>query len=134
MRTVLDTNVLIASLIARGVCHDLVEHCFLNHTLITSEFILGEVKEKLIEKFRFSAETADEAVGLFRSRMQVVTPFAFESQVSRDADDDNVLATAVAGECDCIITGDKDLLVLKLFESVNILSPRDFIDQENPES
>ena len=97
MRAVPDTNVLIASLISRGFCHELPEHCFLNHTLITSQFVLEEVKEKLIEKFKYSTETADEAVALFRSRLQVVTPVALSSPVSRDPDDDNILAAAVAG-------------------------------------
>jgi len=133
VRIVPDTNVLIASLISRGFCHELMEHCFLNHTLITSEFILGEVKEKLVEKFKYATETAEEAVALFRSQMQVVTPVTLSSPVSRDADDDNILATAVAGNCDCIITGDKDLLVLKQFEGMKILNPREFSDQEKTE-
>ncbi len=94
---------------------------------------MGEVKEKLVEKFKYSAETAEEAVALFRSRMEVVTPVVLASPVSRDPDDDNILATAVAGNCECIITGDKDLLVLKQFEGIKILSPREFSDQEETE-
>lgn len=133
MRTVPDTNVLIASLISRGFCYELIEHCFLNHTLVTSEFILGEVKEKLVEKFKYSPETAEEAIALFRSRMEVVTPENLSSPVCRDPDDDNILATAVAGNCECIITGDKDLLVLKQFGEIKILSPREFSDQESLE-
>jgi len=65
--------------------------------------------------------------------MQVVTPVALSSPVSRDPDDDNILATAVAGNCDCIITGDKDLLVLEQFEDIKIFSPREFSDQEKTE-
>ena len=53
MRIVVDTNVLIASLISHG---------------FTSKFILNEVKEKLTDKFKHSPETADEAVVLFASR------------------------------------------------------------------
>lgn len=130
MRITPDTNVLIASLISRGFCHELLEHCFLNYTLITSEFILDEVKEKLVEKFNYSTETAEEAATLFRSRMQIVVPATLLSAVSRDADEDNILATAAPGDCDCIITGDKDLLILKQFEGINILNPREFSDQE----
>ncbi len=130
MRIVLDTNVLIASLIARGICHDLVEHCYLTHSLITSEFILNEVNEKLTFKFKFSLESAAEAVDLFTSCMEIVVPTVFEDQVSRDADDNKVLGTAVAGNADCLVTGDKDLLVLKEFSGIDILSPGDFVDQE----
>jgi putative PIN family toxin of toxin-antitoxin system len=130
VKILLDTNVLIAALIARGVCHELLEHCILRHTLFTSDFILNETHEKLVEKFGYAENLADEAISLFRSRMQLVSPAKLERQVCRDPDDDNILAAAVSGKCDCIITGDKDLLVLKAFRGIDILSPRDFITNE----
>ena len=46
MKIVLDTNVLVAALIAHGVCADLVEHCFLSHKVQASEAILGELHEQ----------------------------------------------------------------------------------------
>lgn len=131
MKIVLDTNVLIAALIARGVCHELLEHGVLQHTLITSDFILNEAQEKLVEKFGYSSELAEEAIGVLRSGMRVVSISRLENPVCRDPDDDNILATAVAGNCDCIITGDKDLLVLKAYEGIDILSPRDFLTKES---
>jgi len=131
VKIVLDTNVLIAALIARGVCHDLLEHCILRHTLFTSDFILNETHEKLIEKFGYAADLADEAVSLLRSRMKLVAPAKLERQICRDPDDDNILAAAVSGKCDCIITGDKDLLVLKAYEGIDIFNPRDFITNES---
>jgi putative PIN family toxin of toxin-antitoxin system len=130
VKIVLDTNVLIAALIARGVCHELLEHCVLRHVLFTSEFILEETQEKLIEKFGYPSELAAEVVNVLRSRMKVVPPSKLESQVCRDPDDDNILAAAVNGKCDCIVTGDKDLLVLKEYEGVDIFRPRDFLDNE----
>ena len=48
----------------------------------------------------------------------------------RDPDDDNILAAAESGKCDCIITGDKDLLVLKAYKGIDILNPREFITNE----
>jgi putative PIN family toxin of toxin-antitoxin system len=133
VKIVLDTNVLIAALIARGVCHQLLEHCVLRHTLLTSDFILEETHEKLIEKFGYRAELATEAVSVLRSRMKVVAPSELESPVCRDPDDDYILAAAVSGNCDCIITGDKDLLVLKAYEDIDIFSPRDFLMNERIE-
>jgi uncharacterized protein len=130
VKILLDTNVLIAALIARGVCHELLEHCVLRHVLFTSEFILEETQEKLIEKFGYSAELAAEAVSVLRSRMLVVTPSELGNRICRDPDDDNILAAAVNGNCDCIITGDKDLFVLKAYEGIEIFSPRDFLVKE----
>ena len=130
MRLVLDTNVLIAALIARGVCADLLEHCALNHSLVTSDFILHELREHLVGKFKYTAEEADEAVALLQSHMDVVTPTALAQPVCRDPDDDRILGTAVAGQARCIVTGDKDLLVLRRHAEIEIVSPTDFADFE----
>ena len=45
----------------------------------------------------------------------------------RDPDDDKVLETAISGEADCIVTGDRDLLALDPFEGVMIFTPRDLL-------
>ena len=130
MRIVLDTNVLIAAFISRGACHELFEHCILHHSLVTSEFILAEVKEKLVEKFNLSDSHALEVEALLRSRMELTVPTGMTTQVCRDPDDNNILATAAAGECDCIITGDNDLLVLKRFGNIAIIRPAEFANHE----
>jgi putative PIN family toxin of toxin-antitoxin system len=46
--------------------------------------------------------------------------------ICRDVDDDNVLACALAAKADYLVTGDADLLVLKNFRGIKIISPRDF--------
>lgn len=126
MRILLDTNILIAALIARGLCHELLEYCTQHHTLVTSEFVLGELREKLVDKFKYHPEVADKAVSLFRSRMEVVIPAEMDAPVCRDADDDNILATASSGNCNFIITGDKDLLILHSFGEIKIVNPGAF--------
>ena len=45
----------------------------------------------------------------------------------RDPDDDKFLETALIGDADCIITGDKDLLEMSPFHGIMILSPSDFV-------
>jgi len=71
-----------------------------------------------------------EAEELLRWKATVVVPVPLEPLVCRDADDGMILGTAVAGEATCVITGDKDLLVLRQFGSVKILSPAEFLTQE----
>jgi predicted nucleic acid-binding protein len=51
-----------------------------------------------------------------------------EPPVGRDPDGDWVLATAMVAKADVIVTGDKDLLVLKGRAGVSILSPRQFLE------
>lgn len=126
MNLVLDTNVLIAAFIAKGFCHTLVEQCLRVHYVITSEFILNELREKLTGKFKYSDADATAVETLLRSRMRVVDPTPLESNVCRDPDDDMVLAAALTGKAVCIITGDKDLLTLKKFGDIDIIAPSEF--------
>jgi putative PIN family toxin of toxin-antitoxin system len=50
-------------------------------------------------------------------------------QACRDPKDDKLLELAVNGKADCLITGDKDLLVLHPFRGIPILTPNDFMDK-----
>jgi len=131
MRIVFDTNVLIAALItAEGVCSDLVKRCTLVHTPITSEFILSELREKLTERFNKKPSDIDDALALLRERFVIVEPIPLKEPVCRDPDDDTVLGTALAGEAQCIITGDKDLLSLGQYAGIDILRPNAFAEYE----
>ena len=51
----------------------------------------------------------------------VVAPSSLLQPVCRDADDDEVLAVAIASQADCIITGDDDLLSLKSYQGIPIM-------------
>lgn len=126
MRIVLDTNVLIASLISRGKCYALVENSLKVHEIISSKFILDELAEKLQKKFKYKTEDINEALSIFRSKMEIVIASPLEQQVCRDIDDDWILATALAGKAQCIVTGDKDLLAIARFENIDVIAPVDF--------
>lgn len=126
MRILLDTNVLIAAFIARGMCSEVLEHCARNHTLVSSQTLLRELDEKLAGKFGFTRKETREVAALLRGKTEMVEPVILDQPVCRDPDDDVVLATALAGACDCIITGDKDLLVLERFRQIPILAPGNF--------
>jgi len=130
MRLVLDTNVLIAAFITRGTCSDVFEQCIRHHEAISSEFILGEFHDKMIQKFKYSPQEADAAILLLRSRLQVVAPVDLKAPVCRDPDDDLILATAIAGDAACIVTGDSDLLDIGRFHEIDILAPAEFAAYE----
>lgn len=126
MRIVPDTNILIASFLSHGVCAELLEYIVTQYQLITSPFILKEFRDTLVRKFKLSTHQALQAQRLLSIRMEIVTPSILKFKVCRDKDDDYVIGTAIAGQCHCIITGDKDLLSLKKFQGIDIISPSDF--------
>jgi uncharacterized protein len=132
MRLLLDTNVLIAAFIARGTCSELLEHCVRLHTLITSQALLDEFGEKMAGKLGYTQQEVREALNLLRSEVELAKPTTLETPVCRDKDDDVVLATALAGQCDLIVTGDQDLLVLEQFQDIPIVTPGDFWRREVP--
>lgn len=126
MRLVLDTNVLITAFVSRGVCHELLEHCQREHRLVSSPGLLAEFHRTLLGKLKAPEGKARMATDLLRDRSEIVRPVPLPEPVCRDEDDDQVLATALAGDCRCIVTGDEDLLVLEEYGALKILSPSDF--------
>lgn len=126
MKILLDTNVLIAAFIAHGTCNELLEHCVVHHRVYASPFILKEFRDKLVRKFRFTAQEAERAAALLKSRFQIVMPSGPLRRICRDPDDDPIIAAAVAAECAVLVTGDKDLRSLKEIDGIRIISPSDF--------
>jgi putative PIN family toxin of toxin-antitoxin system len=126
VRLLLDTKVLVAALIARGVCTDLLEHCVREHTVTTSQPLLDELHDVLTRKFRQRVPDVRNALRLFRETFTLATPDVLDPPVCRDRDDDVVLGTALAGGCAAIVTGDQDLLVLDPFRDIRVLAPSVF--------
>lgn len=130
MKILFDTNVLIAAFISHGSCFELFEHCSRQHDLFTSKFILSELQKNLQKKFKFSDSEVKQVINLLLSRLSVIDPITAIKPICRDKDDDNILAAALAVCCDCLVTGDKDLLILKKYEGIPILKPLDFWEFE----
>jgi putative PIN family toxin of toxin-antitoxin system len=119
--------VLISAVVAKGLCHELVKKQIIFHELITSHILLDELAQKLKTKFDAKADDLPLFVA-FREIAEIVEPAPLTPPVCRDRDDDWVLATALAGNANLIVTGDDDLLVLEKFRGVQILSPRTFLE------
>ena len=126
MKIVLDTNVLLAAFMAHGTCNELLEHCVRQHEIVLSKAILDEFRDALAKKFDFTPTDALKAVSLLMSHVTLVEPMRLPREVCRDPDDDAVWATALAGGCQCLVTGDKDLLELVHFEDIRIVAPSAF--------
>lgn len=138
MKVFLDTNVLVSAFAARGLCADLLRLLLANHEILTGEVNLVELRRILARRFKAPDDLVEEIEGILRDHSVVPKPKATLSLKVRDADDAWVLASAVAGAADLLVTGDKDLLVLARRAPLPIVTPRDawmlLRQDENPPS
>lgn len=128
MKIVLDANVIIAAFAARGLCESIMEVCLNEHEIVLSDDLFDEILRNLRLKIKLPTNIVDNICELLREHANISIPEPLASDVCRDPDDIKILGLAVASNADYIVTGDKDLLILKNFQDIPILNPRSFSD------
>ena len=126
MRVFLDTNVLVSAFATRGLCADLFRHVLAEHDLLTGEVVLAELRRVLRDRIKVPGPTIAAIEQLLRDHVIVPKPSEPHSLPVRDFDDRWVLASAVAGKADVLVTGDSDLLEVAPGAPLPILDPRSF--------
>ena len=133
MRAVLDTNVLISSVISTGVPHDIVVAGFDGeYQIIVSVPTLREFRETLLkypERFHMDPDEVQQEVETIRYFADFVDPEVDISAVADDPDDDKFLEAAVAGNVEYLVSGDQHLLDLDSYRGVDIVEPRTFYEE-----
>ncbi len=124
MRIFLDTNVLVSAYAARGICADLVRFILAEHELMTGEVNLEELRRVLLERFAAPLEQVDAIESELRAETVVPRPAEPASVRVRDPDDAWVLASALNGGADLLVTGDRDLLDVAGQVSIPVVDPR----------
>ena len=108
MRVFLDTNVLVSAFATRGLCADLLRHILAEHDLITGEVIIVELRRVLRDRIKVPGPMITAIEQLLRDQIVVPKPSEPHPLPIRDPDDRWVLASAVAGKADVIVTSDSD--------------------------
>ncbi len=126
MRVFLDTNVIVSALTARGLSADVFRLILTEHDLLTGEVNLKELRRVLRVRMRIPAKRIDEVDELLRQHTVIPIPEKPLDIELRDPDDRWVLASAVAGSADVLVTGDQDLLSIAEEAPLPILNPRAF--------
>jgi uncharacterized protein len=126
VRVVLDTNVLVSALHFGGRPRRLLDDVLRgDHTLIIGPAILRELEAVLVETCGWASDRAAAVRAELEAIAEAVTPVEVP-RVCRDRDDDQILAIAITGAADALVTGDADLLALGVHGGVNITSVVDF--------
>ena len=124
----IDTNIWVSGLIWGGKPRQIIELASASpHEIHSCTALLDELRHTLsyprLQPYllarRLNTQVlCDQIALLVHMRM----PAPLKQSVCRDPDDDVLLACALASQADYIVSGDQDLLVLKSFEAITILS------------
>jgi putative PIN family toxin of toxin-antitoxin system len=132
-RAVLDTNVIVSgTILSAGAPADILtawrERRF---DLVIGPTILSELDRvlhlpKIARRYSLDPQDVRDLLDLLAARAVVVTERHTVPAALRDPKDSPILACAVEGQADCIVTGDRDLLDLRQFRDILIVSPAAF--------
>jgi hypothetical protein len=142
LRAVLDTNVIVSSVISKKGAPFLLIHAWheTRFVLITSESIIREVERvlsapKLKEAFHLTdARIVRFVETLRKNTILVLGKSQVRGIIPSDPSDEMFLAAALDAKADIIVSGDKHLLNLANFRNIPILTPRQFIDRLEQET
>jgi uncharacterized protein len=135
IRAVLDTNILVSALIRRdGKPSQIVSRAVLEFVWLTSDYILAETVDVLTRKHiqaRYGKWLTPVVQARFietaRAVVEIVDVQTTLAAVPKDVKDNPVLACALDGQAEYLVTGDPHLLTLKTFQSIHIVSPNQFL-------
>ncbi len=133
-RIVLDSTILVSAFLVRGGATEKVLHTIsvAGDQIVISTVILTETARALLTytRIRKKYSYADDDVHHYLRGIEVVssmvTPLWIPA-ISRDPNDDGIVACAVSGNASTIITRDKDLLILKSYNDIEIIDPERYL-------
>lgn len=128
MRLVLDTNVVVSALVWGGVPYILIEAAAAGDVeLVASPALLAELRdvlgrENIASRLAAQRSTVEQAIGFYGELAIRVSPLATPRVVPGDVDDDHVIAAAVAGDADLVVSGDRHLLSMGSHQGIGIVN------------
>lgn len=135
LRVVCDTNVLLSMLGFPGgrldALWEIIQGARIE--LFLSKFILDELSKNLRLKARLQSADVDSVIQLLSDRAEILAPREHLKVIRRKDSDNRILECALDARADVLVTGNfKDLVPLKSFRGIAILTPRAFLDRFFP--
>ena len=133
-RVVADTNIIVSGTFWRGKPLEVLQGAEKGlYILLTSDELLEEL-QRTLNKRKFErilialGISVQDVLAIYQENAAKVVPTKIPSDAVRDEKDIPVLACAVGGKADAIVSGDSDLLSIGNYENIPILSARQFLD------
>lgn len=134
MKVFLDTNVIASATATRGLCADVLRTVIEFHVLVVSEHLIGELRRVLKNKFGVPSEMIADVVWLLQQDTISAEARPLSDLPLKDPADVAIVSSALNGGADILVTGDKEMLDLKRVGTLQILTPRQFWDNERGQS
>ena len=119
---------LVAAFANRGLCQEVFQIVLSRHQLVVGETNLAELERVLVTKLQMPEAQAREVLEFVAEHAEVVVPTEPAKWPRRDSDDQWVVAAALVGKVDMVVTGDKDLLEARADDQLKVVTPRSFWD------
>jgi len=130
MRVFLDTNVLVSATASRGLCTDVFRTAIEFHELVVSEHLFEELKRILRTKFDAPDDLIAETIWLLHQDTIMAPSEPLASIPLRDPADIAIVSAALNGGAEILVTGDKEMIELKKFGALQIITPRQFWERQ----
>jgi putative PIN family toxin of toxin-antitoxin system len=136
LRVVIDTNIIVSGILSHHGAPALVLDAWRDRLflMISSPAIVTEVKsvlqyDRIRNKYKLTDEEIDQIVSLIEHDALLVPGMAdVAGSIPADPMDEIVLACAVDGQADLIVSGDHHLLDLGAYRNTRIVSARQFLE------
>lgn len=129
MRILIDTNILISGLFFGGLPKKLLAELDEKFNICVNEKILSEYNEQIDRKVSNPKYNLDEKIReKFFSKLK---SFEIKSdlKICRDPDDDKFINCAIDAKAIYIVSCDNDLLTIKNFFGIEIMTAREFYEK-----
>lgn len=132
MIVVFDSGVWISGFEFGGTPLAAVRLAYKEHQIALCDGILDEIYAALVRKFRWSEDRLKDSLSDYLDNVSQAEVRGELHGVCRDPNDDMVIECAINAGADVIVTGDKDLLAVRSYEGIRIITPREFLSEFAP--
>jgi putative PIN family toxin of toxin-antitoxin system len=127
-RVTLDSNAFVSAIKFGGRPRALLELAINGQVHIsTSQAIIDETRRILEEKFGFAGDDMADAQTTINAATHRIKPTVILEVVKDDPDDNKIIECAVSSRSDAIITNDKDLLRMRVYDGIRMMRVGEFL-------
>ena len=129
----MDSTIVVSAFLTSGLTAELIRLCGERVALYTARVILREMRTTLLERehirrrYKYPDSEAEGFINRFEEASVVFEELPVLQGITRDPDDDMIIACAVAASADYIVSRDRDLLDLGEYQGIQIVSPEAFM-------